>query len=182
VTPRLPLRAVITGGPGAGKSTLLESLAGGSIQIFPEVARAILKAPGGMEMRAKRPADFAMAMFDAQLAAWRRAEATIALSDRGFADIVGFLELEGLNVPDALDRCCRELRYTGPIFRAPPWRAIYAPDDERIQDWPQAVASDAAITSAWRRYGYQIIDLPKRSVVDRAAFVREQMNAGREII
>jgi predicted ATPase len=180
--PPAPLRSVITGGPGAGKSTLLESLAGGSIQIFPEVARAILKVPGGMEMRAERPADFAMAMFDAQLSAWHRAEAAIALSDRGFADIVGFLELEGLSVPDALDRCCRELRYTGPIFRAPPWPEIYLPDEERIQDWQQAMASDRAIRVAWQRYGYQIIDLPKTSVEDRAAFVREHLNDGREII
>ncbi len=171
-------RSVITGGPGAGKSTLLAEIALTGIMTFPEVARAILQTPNGMAMRAERPADFATAMLDAELAAWQQAPAGLALYDRGFPDIVGFLELEGLAIPEELDGICRAHRYEGPIFRAPPWSAIYTPDEERIQDWNEAVASDDAVISAWRRYGYQPIDLPLVPVKERADFVTSHLFKG----
>jgi predicted ATPase len=170
------LRSVITGGPGAGKSTLLAALADAGVSTFAEVARDILRGPGGMAMRAERPADFAEAMLAAELQAWDAASVGASVYDRGFPDIVGFLQLESLGVPDALDRICRELRYHGPIFRAPPWREIYSPDEERIQSWEEAVASDAAVTAAWKHYGYQPIDLPLKPVPERVLFVRRHLD------
>lgn len=170
-----PIRSVITGGPGAGKSTLLAAVAARGIQTYPEVARAILKTPGGMDMRASRPGDFALAMLEAELESWTAMQSGFVLYDRGFPDIVGFLELEGLPVPRELDRICRVLRYNGLIFRAPPWREIYSPDEERIQNWDEAMASDAAVTAAWKRYGYMLIDLPFASAAERAEFVTDHL-------
>ena len=69
-------RSVVTGGPGSGKSTLLVELAQRGIAIEPEVARVILRRPGGMALRAEDPAAFARAMFDAELAAYRAVGAT----------------------------------------------------------------------------------------------------------
>ena len=88
-----PRRSVITGGPGAGKSTLLGALAERGIATCPEVARVILKAPCGMEMRASRPGDFALAILEAELEVWSEAKSAVVLYDRGFPDIVGFLAL-----------------------------------------------------------------------------------------
>ena len=171
----LPLRAVITGGPGAGKSTLLAALADEGFATFPEVARDILQAQGGMELRAKRPAEFATAMLDAEQIAWFAAKPGWSVYDRGFSDIAGFLELESMVVSKAVDDACLNLRYSGPIFRAPPWRAIYSTDEERIQSWEQAVESDLAVCSAWRTYGYDLVDLPLVSVPDRVQFVRARL-------
>lgn len=175
-----PVRAAITGGPGAGKSTLLAELALRGVSTEPEVAREILRAPGGMALRDDDPARFGQAMFEAELAAYRRAESSdrITLFDRGFPDIAGFLTLEGLDVPDEIDRACRELRYEGPIFRAPPWREIYRPDEQRIQTWEQALASDRAVVDAWRRHGYDLVDLPLASVADRGRYVLEMLRNG----
>lgn len=172
-------RMVVTGGPGTGKSTLIDELARRGLATEPEVARAILRKDGGMALRAGDPAGFADAMFDAELSAYRRAEAGSCpiLFDRGFPDIAGFLHLEGLPVPAAIDRACREFRYEGPIFRAPPWSAIYRRDAERIQDWDAAVASDAAVSAAWREYGYSPIDLPLADPAQRADFVMSHLPA-----
>ncbi len=176
---RPPFRSVVTGGPGAGKSTLLDAAAAAGMAVSPEVAREILQAPGGMELRERNPTGFADTMLAHELAAFEdnlRHGVTV-LFDRGFPDIAGFLDLEGLPIPRELERICRDLRYEGPIFRAPPWREIYAQDAERIQDWDQAVASDAAIGAAWRRYGYNPIDLPFVSVEDRLRFVAGYLSA-----
>ncbi|HEY8605440.1 AAA family ATPase [Tsuneonella suprasediminis] len=173
-----PIRAVVTGGPGAGKSTLLAELAQHGISVEEEAARAILQAPDGMALREHDPEGFAAAMFAQELAGFHRAGRRngATVFDRGFPDTVGFLRLEGLPVPEAMDRMCRDLRYTGPIFRAPPWQEIYRSDEERIQDWAEAQASDSAVCAAWRNYGYDLIDLPFVSPAERADFVIERLS------
>ena len=175
---RSPFRSVITGGPGAGKSTLLDAAADAGLAVSPEVARDILQAPGGMELRERNPFGFAEAMLLQELAAFNNSSQYPApvLFDRGFSDIAGFLQLEGLSVPAELDRICREMRYEGPVFRAPPWREIYSQDAERIQDWEAAVASDAAVIAAWRHYGYGPVDLPLTSVEQRLKFITHRLN------
>ena len=130
-----------------------------------------------MDLRAQDASGFAQAMFVAELASYRRAggASSPVIFDRGLADIVGFLMLEDLAVTPAIDTACRELRYDGPIFRAVPWRDIYHQDDERIQSWEEAIASDRAVREAWRSYGYDLVDLPLAPVEERADFVIERL-------
>jgi predicted ATPase len=176
-----PRHAVITGAPGAGKTTLLDAAAAAGYTTSPEVARRILREPGGMELRASDPLGFAEAMLEAHVREYERHSAIpgTVVFDRGFPDVAGFLEVSGLPVPASVDRACRELRYAGPILRAPAWAAIYAQDAERIQDWEQAVASDVAVTAAWRRYGYEVIELPLAGVDERLAFLLKTLEKGR---
>jgi predicted ATPase len=166
--------AVLTGAPGAGKTTLLEAAAGAGLRTSPEVARELLRQPGGMSLREADPLGFAVAMLAAHVReyeAMARSGGPVVF-DRGVCDVVGFLAVSGLPVPDAIDRTCRSLRYAGPVLRAPAWQDIYAQDSERIQTWDEACASDAAVSAAWRRYGYDVIDLPLAPVAERLAFLR----------
>ena len=169
----VPRHAVLTGAPGAGKTTLLNAAAAAGLITSPEVARVLLQQPGGMALRAADPLGFAEAMLEAHIREFERHEGKSGpiLFDRGFPDVVGFLDVSGLPVPKSVDAACRRLRYTGPILRAPAWADIYQQDAERIQDWRQAVASDEAVTAAWRRYGYEPIDLPYAGVEERLVFV-----------
>lgn len=172
-----PRHAVLTGAPGAGKTTLLGAAAAAGLATSPEVARQILKAPGGMALRERDPLGFAEAMVEGHTREFEAAagKGTLVLFDRGLPDVVGFLDVSGLPVSPAIHRACQNLRYYGPILRAPAWAAIYAQDAERIQDWDQAVASDEAVTAAWRRYGYDPIDLPLVPVEGRLAFLRRAL-------
>lgn len=164
-----PRQFVLTGAPGGGKSTLIVEVRKRGFATSPEVARAILSQPGGMELRRDDPLGFAEAMLEAHRREWERhAGSDIpVVFDRGFPDVVGFLEVSGLGVTPEIDRVCRTLRYSGPILRAPAWREIYCQDAQRIQNWEEAVASDEAVTRAWQRYGYDPIDLPLASVAER---------------
>lgn len=172
-----PRQVVLTGAPGAGKTTLLDAAAAAGLTTSPEVARQLLQQPGGMELRATDPLGFAEAMLEAHAREYERfaRHPGPVVFDRGFPDVVGFLDVSGLAVPKAVDRACRKLRYAGPILRAPAWAAIYAQDPERIQDWQGAVASDAAVTAAWRRYGYDVEDLPLAPVEQRLALLRARL-------
>ena len=173
-----PRHAVLTGAPGAGKTTLLDAAAAAGFATSPEVARALLQQPGGMDLRETDPVGFAEAMLEAHVREFEGHEdrSGPVLFDRGFPDVVGFLEVSGLAVPRSIDQACRTLRYSGPILRAPAWSAIYRQDHERIQTWDQAVASDEAVTAAWQRYGYAVIDLPLVGVGERLAFLSDQLH------
>lgn len=177
MAPALPRHAVLTGAPGAGKTTLLDAAAAAGMRTSPEVARQILKAPGGMALRETDPLGFAEAMLEAHRREYERHadHPQTVLFDRGFPDVAGFLDVSGLAVSPAIERACRTLRYAGPVFRAPAWAAIYARDPERIQDWDEAVASDAAVTAAWKRFGYDVTDLPLVGVEERLGFLRERL-------
>lgn len=168
-----PRHAVLTGAPGAGKTSLLTAAAAAGLAISHEVARELLQQPGGMALRESDPLGFADAMLDAHLREFEamRGHPGPVVFDRGLPDVVGFLDVSGLPVSTQIDAACRSVRYDGPIFRAPAWQAIYRQDAERIQDWDGAIASDRAVTAAWRRYGYTIIDLPLASVEARLAAV-----------
>ena len=173
-----PRYAVLTGAPGAGKTTLLDAAAAAGFATSPEVARALLRQPGGMDLRETDPVGFAEAMLEAHVREFEGHEdrSGPVLFDRGFPDVVGFLEVSGLAVPRSIDQACRTLRYSGPILRAPAWSAIYRQDHERIQTWDQAVASDEAVTAAWQRYAYAVIDLPLVGVGERLAFLSDQLH------
>ncbi len=165
-------RLAITGAPGGGKSSLLKEMAERGFVVSPEVARIILQAPGGMSLRDSDPAAFAQRMLEAEMQAFEAAPISrTTIFDRGFPDIVGFLRLEGLPVFPELDLACRSFRYHRKVYRARAWREIYRQDAERTQDWNGALASDEAVTDAWRRYGYEIVDLPLASVDERADFL-----------
>ena len=173
----LPRHAVLTGAPGAGKTTLLGAAAAAGYRTSPEVARQLLQSPGGMELRASDPLAFAEAMAEAHAREFElhaAAPGTVVF-DRGLPDVVGFLDVSGLAVPKAVDAACRQLRYHGPVLRAPAWADIYVQDAERIQTLEQAIASDEAVTAAWKRYGYSVIDLPLVSLAERLAFLKAQL-------
>lgn len=165
---------VLTGAPGGGKTTLLDAAERVGLSVSHEVARAILRQPGGMALRVRDPLGFAEAMAAAHLREKARfaGHAAPVIFDRGLPDVVGFLKVSGLPVPPAIDRACGEVRYSGPILRAPAWRAIYRQDAQRIQSWDEAVASDAAVTQAWEHYGYAVTILPFEPVTERLAVLQ----------
>jgi predicted ATPase len=114
---------VLTGTPGAGKTTLLDAAAALGFTTSPEVARDLLRQPGGMALRADDPLGFAEAILAGHRREYERLSGltNLVVFDRGFPDMVGFLDLEGLPVPRSVDQACRNLRYSGPVWQPPAW-------------------------------------------------------------
>lgn len=167
---------IITGGPGSGKSTLIEALVARGYRAMPEAGRAIIQdhvAIGGPALPWADRQAFAAQMLGWDMRSWREAAAKegVTFFDRGIVDVVGYLRLCGLPVPDHLVTAARRLRYNPTVFIAPPWEAIYAPDSERKQTPEDARATFEAMAAVYPAFGYSLIPLPLASVEDRVRFV-----------
>jgi len=171
---------VVTGGPGAGKTTLLAALATAGHAVAPEAGRAIIRdqlAIDGPALPWRDRALFAemMLSFDLRSHGEAQASASPVFFDRGVPDSIGYLRLCGLPVPEHFDRAARGFRYARIVFAAPPWRAIYARDAERKQDFAEAERTYEAVTAAYRDHGYELVELPRADVGTRAAFVLDRV-------
>lgn len=171
---------VVTGGPGAGKTTLLAALAAAGHAVAPEAGRAVIRDQvtidgPGLPWRDRALFAELMLGFDMRTHAQFGETGRPVFFDRGIPDIAGYLRLCGLPVPDHLDRAARSRRYRRLVFAAPPWREIYAQDAERRQDFTEAQRTFVAVTSAYRDYGYELVELPRSDVAARVAFLLERI-------
>lgn len=134
-------------------------------------------AAGGTALPWADELAFAEAMWPRELAAHAAALATGAtvVLDRGGPDVVGFLRVSGLPVPPHIDAAARTTRYNPRVFIAPFWAAIYTADEERKQPAAVAAATHDVMVATYRDYGYALVELPRASVAERAAFIRERL-------
>lgn len=171
-----PRLIAFTGGPGSGKTTLLDALAQRGLVRSEEAGRAVIRdqlAIDGPALPWRDPAVFAEHMLGFELRSHRLGSALPGpvLFDRGVPDVIGYLRLCGLPVPDHLWRAARRFRYRREVFIAPFWRDIYRTDAERMQTIEEAERTCEAVAQAWRECGYSLVELPLAGVAERVEFV-----------
>ena len=170
---------VVTGCSGGGKSTLLAELARRGMAVVPEPGRRIVREEEAGDGRALPWVD---------LAAFARRAIAMALRDRETAARTGWVffdrglvdaaaALEHATGEPALARLCEEHRYHGRVFLTPPWPDIYVTDPQRPHGFEEAVAEYERLLRAYPGLGYDLIELPRVSVSERADFVRERLAA-----
>jgi len=171
---------VVTGPPGSGKSTLVAALAATGLATSQEVGRQIIReqvAAGGDALPWADEAAFAGLMWPREVAAHAAALArggTVVL-DRGVPDVAAFLRASSLPVPPVIDAAARSCRYNPRVFLTPFWPAIFVQDPERPRPAAYAQATHHVMVATYRDYGYTLVELPRASVAERVAFVRERL-------
>ncbi|MCZ3114717.1 AAA family ATPase, partial [Acinetobacter baumannii] len=124
---------VFTGGPGSGKSTLIDALEQQGYARSEEAGRGIIQdqvAIDGPALPWRDRQAFAEAMLGWELRSYRmgQRQAGPVLFDRGVPDVIGYLRLCKLPVPEHLLRAAAAFRYRQQVFIAPPWPEIYRQD------------------------------------------------------
>jgi predicted ATPase len=169
---------VVTGGPGAGKTALIEGLAQQGFAVAPEAGRRVIldeQAKGGAALPWVDPLAFARAMLAHDIDSYTRLSATAGpvFCDRGIPDVIGYLRLEGLKVPETIWHAARTHRYNARVFICPPWRAIYATDSERRQTPEVAERTYEAMVAVYTELGYTLAEVPRAPVDARVRFMKD---------
>ncbi|ASO18194.1 putative ATPase [Actinoalloteichus hoggarensis] len=173
--PSIDRFVVVTGGPGSGKSTLLDALHAVGFARSEEAGRGVIRDQTSIGGRALPWEDrelFAEAMLCWELRSFRLAaeQPGTVFFDRGVPDIIGYLRLEGLPVPEHVHVAARRFRYHRRVLIAPPWPEIYTRDTERRQTPEVAEQTYESMVATYSDYGYELVPLPRVSVEERLRF------------
>jgi len=173
---------IITGGPGAGKTTLLEELSKYQVLCVPEVARQIIQeqvAQGGRAVPWDDTVQYKELMLQRSIEDYQRTETDIPVFfDRGIPDALAYARLIGDVSPAAL---AEEYRYNSLVFILPPWEDIYATDNERKQTFEEAIDVFHRLKAEYTACDYQVVEVPCKSVEERALFILERIGMHRKL-
>ena len=167
---------VIIGGPGSGKTTIIENLLQKGHCCYPEISREVTldaKKQGIDQLFLENPLLFSEMLLEGRKKQFKNAlEEThdIIFLDRGIPDILAYMHYIGDKYPEAFDAACKEHVYTK-IFILPPWEDIYVSDDARYENFEQAQLIATHLIATYKKYGYQLIEVPKDSIENRVSFV-----------
>lgn len=170
---------VITGGPGVGKTTLLEELGKMGVSVVPEIARELIREQRDVDGDAlpwKDKQRYMEMMFQRSVESFERTLDEMkgnvpVFFDRGFLDALCYAALEGIAVHREMKTLAETLRYRSDVFILPPWKDIYETDQERKQDWNEAVFTYNKMIQTYRGYQYDLVEVPRATVQERASFV-----------
>lgn len=167
---------VFTGGPGAGKTSVIEALRAAGHRCAAEAGRAIIRQQvpiDGAALPWRDRALYAEVMLSWELRTFEAQAETRGpvFFDRGLPDIVGYLRLEGLPVPEHVLRTAQDRRYAPRVFLFPPWPEIFTGDAERKQTPEVAAATCRVMAETYSELGYELIEVPRADIAERTRFI-----------
>jgi predicted ATPase len=175
-------RIVITGGPGAGKTTLLLALQARGYTIVGDSPRTIIqdRIRRGLSPRPNAHESVHETLrMDIENFAHHAATPGYVFFERSVLDaLCGLDRLSPLSESE-LSEWLAKYQYCSKVFLLPPWKAIYANDDERDHTFEHA-ETVYTITQEWYRRldRYQVIEVPRVSVDERCAYVLQALANG----
>ena len=167
---------VLTGAPGSGKTAILDHI-GADIRCVGEPAREILaeqRSTGGAGTHDRDRSLFVDLLLQRSIDKHQAAQGWegATLFDRGVPDCIAYAVLMGIDpAPSIL--ASERYRYHGKVLVLELWEEIYTVDDERTMSFVDTHPFHEALVDAYERAGYALVEVPRDSVDNRAAFVRE---------
>lgn len=177
---------IFTGGPGSGKTSVIEALRARGYACVAEVGRQIIQeqvAIGGDALHTADAVKYRELMLSRSIYTYNQVQEREApvFFDRGIPELVGYGDLIGAETPAYIRKAADLFRYNKRVFIMPPWAEIYAQDDERKQDFAEAVATYRFAADIYPKLGYELVEVPKLSVSGRVDFVLASIGAKPDI-
>ncbi len=171
---------VITGGPGTGKSTIIDALVEKGYACYPEISREVTleaKKQGIDQLFLTEPLLFSQMLLDGRLKQYQNAlneEKHPVFIDRGLPDVLAYMDFIGDTYPIHFETHCQETQYDK-VFVLPPWEAIYVSDEARYENFEQAKVIYEHLKLTYKKYGYELIEVPIGMVEERVTFILEHL-------
>jgi predicted ATPase len=171
---------VLIGGPGTGKYTLLNGLVARGYCCYPEISRQVtLEAQqrGIDQLFLEQPLLFSEMLLQGRIKQYEDAlkePDNVIFIDRGIPDVVAYMDYIGDEYPPHFAKACEEIKYSK-IFILPPWEEIYESDTERYENFEQAVTIQNHLVDTYKKYGYNLIEVPKDTVENRILYILDKI-------
>lgn len=180
-------RIVITGGPGTGKTSVIKQLEQSGYHCFHEIIRSMtLKAKEEENSETfvsnplafvSDPLEFNKKLLLGRLEQHKEGNNTkqeIIFYDRGIPDVLAYMDYFKQEYKEDFKSICINNRYDH-IFILPPWKEIYISDNERLENFEEAVQIDKHLEQTYKSLGYNTTIVPIGSVADRTQFILEKI-------
>lgn len=177
-----PKKIVITGGPGTGKSSIMQQLEAQGACCFHEISRQVTldaRKNGVEQLFLTDPVYFSQKLLEGRIRQFKEAENEtnpLVYFDRGIPDVKAYLDFSNTPHPPIFLEAGRQYRYDV-VFMLPLWEEIYISDNERYENYAQAVEIHHALVMHYTELGYRPIEIPVGSVAGRATFILEYLKA-----
>ena len=171
---------VLIGGPGTGKSTIIDKLKEKGFCCYPEISRQVtMKAQdeGIEQLFLENPLLFSELLLEGRKKQYQNAlnePDKIIFIDRGIPDVLAYMNYIGSQYPASFEEACKDHLYTK-IFILPPWEEIFVSDQERYENFEQSKNIDIHLIEIYKKYGYELIEVPKDTVDNRILFILDQI-------
>lgn len=171
---------VLLGGPGTGKSTLINELVARGYCCYPEISRQVtLEAQqrGIDQLFLEQPLLFSEMPLEGRIKQYEKAlkePDNVVFIDRGIPDVVAYMDYIGDEYPESFREACEDYKYSK-TFILPPWEEIYLSDTERYENFEQAVTIQNHLIETYKKYGYDLIEVPKDTVENRILYILDKI-------
>ena len=171
---------LIIGGPGSGKTTLIDELTKRGYICYPEISREVTRQAqekGIDQLFLKEPLLFSQMLLDGRINQHKSAineNTNLVFIDRGIPDVLAYMHYKGDSYPESFDTACKNHLYHQ-IFLLPPWEGIYVSDEQRYEDFAQASEIHEHLVSTYKKYGYELIEVPKDTIDNRIEFILKNL-------
>ncbi|MDG2313780.1 MAG: ATP-binding protein [Flavobacteriaceae bacterium] len=171
-------KIVIIGAPGSGKTSVIEMLIQKGYDCFPEISREVTleaRKEGIDQLFLHDPILFSTKLIAGRLKQYEDAKSkNLVFFDRGLPDVVAYHHYLKTDYPPSFDTICQENPYDV-VFVLPPWKAIYTSDSVRYESFEQAKKIHENLMQTYQRFSMTPQPVPFGEVVERVAFIEQQL-------
>lgn len=174
-------KIVITGGPGTGKSTIINELIKRGYPCLEEISRQVTldaQKEGIDQLFLTNPLLFSERLLKGRQQQFIDAntiENPIVFFDRGVHDVLAYMDYIGDEYPQGFIDICNNSKYDY-SFILKPWEDIYTSDNERYENFDQALEIHDNLLKTYKSYNYQLLDVPFDTVKNRVDFILNTLN------
>ena len=173
-------KIVITGGPGTGKSTVIDELIKRKFTCMPEISRQVTlnaREKGIEQLFLTKPLLFSELLLEGRINQFMEAEQVnnqLVFFDRGIPDVHAYMNYISIDYPSSYIHKSNLYRYEH-VFLMPPWEEIYISDNERYENFEQALAIHNHLERTYKELNYPIIEVPTGTVEERTNFILDSL-------
>ena len=173
-------KIVFAGGRATGKTTLIQTLELRGYACAQEGSRQVTleaRENGITQLFVSDPLLFSEKLLEGRVNQFKEAhknKASLVFLDRGIPEVLAYLDRGNTPYPNHFTKACEDNQYDR-VFIFPPWEEIYTSDNERYEDYQEALKIYPFLKAAYDRFGYESIILPKDTVENRISFVLENI-------